>query len=299
MITTRPTTSPSRRRALLQMASIAAGAAAACASTAPADPRPDGDWTTIHGRDGTPLAVRRVGDGPPLVIAHGALTLADDWLAAQDALGAHFTCILYERRGRGRSGDGPVHTLDHEIDDLLVVREHAGPDAAVLGHSYGGILALEAALRAPLRAMALYEPPLDAVDGPRLAAYEAILREQGPDAALAYSVVEIVGTPPELLPALRADPRWAEQVAMTPTWHRELRSLAALPPGAARYSDVAARAALLLGGETPERPLGRATRALLGALPDARLHLLPGQGHVAHLTAPRQLADAVRRALLG
>ncbi|WP_438027457.1 hypothetical protein [Sorangium sp. So ce233] len=46
------------------------------------------------------------------------------------------------------------------------------------------ILALDAARRAPLRAAALYEPPLDAVDGPRLATYEDTLQKQGPDAAL-------------------------------------------------------------------------------------------------------------------
>lgn len=96
------------------------------------------------------------GSGVPLMLMHGGLgpdhSYFRPWL---DALGDLATLIYYDHRGGGRSSrlasfDGISHdTLASDADRL---REHLGHDRMVLlGHSYGGMLALEYALRYPER----------------------------------------------------------------------------------------------------------------------------------------------------
>ena len=72
-----------------------------------------------------------------------------------DRLSESVRLIYYDQRGRGRSfsGEGPDDvTLIGEIEDLDRIREWTGLDAvAVLGHSWGGVLAMEYAIRHPER----------------------------------------------------------------------------------------------------------------------------------------------------
>jgi proline iminopeptidase len=66
-----------------------------------------------------------------------------------------FRIIYYDQRGRGRSADGvrPEEvSLESEMDDLDHVRRYLGLDSmALLGHSWGGVLAMEYASRHPER----------------------------------------------------------------------------------------------------------------------------------------------------
>jgi proline iminopeptidase len=72
-----------------------------------------------------------------------------------DRLAASFRRVYYDQRGHGRSA-GDVQpedvSLASEIDDLDAVRRHFGfGSVAVLGHSWGGVLAMEYATRHPER----------------------------------------------------------------------------------------------------------------------------------------------------
>ena len=72
-----------------------------------------------------------------------------------------------DRRGRGRSGDATDYALEREYEDVVAVVESAGEAVSVLGHSYGGICALEAALLTDeIRKLVLYEPPLGYLKSP-------------------------------------------------------------------------------------------------------------------------------------
>lgn len=86
------------------------------------------------------IAVRdHGGDGPPVVLLHGAGGDMSVW----DALAPRLTAraVAMDLRGHGRSGDGPWD-WDAVLDDLSAVIDHVGPTApAVVGHSLGGILA--------------------------------------------------------------------------------------------------------------------------------------------------------------
>jgi proline iminopeptidase len=102
------------------------------------------------------LHVRDIGDGPSIVVLHGGPDFDYDYLLPElDRLAERFRLIYYDQRGRGRSATG-VHpndvTVESEMDDLEHVRRHFGLESmAVLGHSWGGVLAMEYAGRHPER----------------------------------------------------------------------------------------------------------------------------------------------------
>jgi proline iminopeptidase len=105
--------------------------------------------------NGTELFYAEVGEGIPCLVMHGGLgfdhTYMHPWL---DPLGDLMHLVYYDHRCNGRSGRPPLETLTFErlCADADALREHPGFEGvAVMGHSYGGFVALEYALRYPLR----------------------------------------------------------------------------------------------------------------------------------------------------
>lgn len=103
----------------------------------------------------TELFHLRVGQGLPSLVMHGGLgldhTYLHPWL---DPLADLLQLVYYDHRGNGRSGRPPVETLNHEqlSKDADALRDRLGfARVAVLGHSYGGFISLEYALRYPER----------------------------------------------------------------------------------------------------------------------------------------------------
>jgi proline iminopeptidase len=102
------------------------------------------------------LYYREVGSGQPIVVLHGGPDLSHTYLPPDlDRLSDSFRLVYYDQRGRGSSA-GDVRpedvSIESEIDDLEELRKHLGLESiAVLGHSWGGLLALEYALRHPDR----------------------------------------------------------------------------------------------------------------------------------------------------
>jgi proline iminopeptidase len=107
--------------------------------------------TTISIRD-VSLFVEVVGHGYPLVLMHGGPG-ADHWtMLPFRRLADRFTLVFYDHRGNGRSVGAPVTSMTWEnlTADADALRQRLGFDKwAVLGHSFGGKVALEYALRYP------------------------------------------------------------------------------------------------------------------------------------------------------
>src|SRR5690242_4327747 len=117
----------------------------------------------FHSRDGTLIAYHRSGTGPPLVLVHGTGASSARWTPILPTFEEHFRVYVVDRRGRGRSADanGSEYALAREAEDLASLVDSIGQPAHVLGHSFGGIVALEAALLTPhIQRMILYEPPI-------------------------------------------------------------------------------------------------------------------------------------------
>jgi L-proline amide hydrolase len=93
----------------------------------------------------------------PLMICHGGPGLTHDYLAPVAAsMSASRTCVLYDQIGNGRSehhGDAPAGFWTPElfVDELQALIDHLGIAGGyhLLGHSWGGMLALELAVLRP------------------------------------------------------------------------------------------------------------------------------------------------------
>jgi proline iminopeptidase len=108
------------------------------------------------GTGGASLYVRDVGSGPPLIVLHGGPDFDHRYLLPDlDRLADAFRLVYYDQRGRGQSAEGvrpDEVSLASEIEDLDRVRRALRLEpAALLGHSWGALLALEYAVRNPAR----------------------------------------------------------------------------------------------------------------------------------------------------
>jgi pimeloyl-ACP methyl ester carboxylesterase len=102
----------------------------------------------VTSADGTKISVSITSTGPPLV-SPGSLATAEDWQFVADALAPRMTSYAVDRRGHGASRDSPSFSIEREQEDIAAVLDQAGPDATLLGHSYGAVIALGLALRQP------------------------------------------------------------------------------------------------------------------------------------------------------
>jgi len=102
------------------------------------------------------LYAREIGAGRPLIVLHGGPDFDHRYLLPDlDRFADSFRLIYYDQRGRGRSATGVEPgdvSMSSDIDDVDAVRRFFKLEAAaILGHSWGAVLALEYALRYPAR----------------------------------------------------------------------------------------------------------------------------------------------------
>jgi proline iminopeptidase len=102
------------------------------------------------------LFYREVGHGRPIVLLHGGPDFDHTYLLPDmDRLSDTYRLIYYDQRGRSKSMAGVLPedvTIQSEIEDLESLRTYLGLNSiAVLGHSWGGVLAMEYAIRHPDR----------------------------------------------------------------------------------------------------------------------------------------------------
>jgi hypothetical protein len=109
--------------------------------------------------DGTEIAGRVHGHGPPLVLAHGDPHDGDlAWAALVPHLTDRFTCYLPSTRGRGLSGDNTDHSPPRLHEDVTAFVDSIGEPVRLLGWS-GADTALSAAAHGgAVAAVAAFEP---------------------------------------------------------------------------------------------------------------------------------------------
>jgi pimeloyl-ACP methyl ester carboxylesterase len=256
--------------------------------------------TRVASRDGTEIGWWTSGEGPPLVLVHGAVADHTRWRPLLPYLEAHATVHAMDRRGRGASGDAPGWEVAREFEDVAAVVDAvaaaSGSPVDVYGHSFGGLCAFGAALLTDgIGRLVLYEgwPPvrpevyeLPPAVGGRL---DALLARRDHEALVETMLREVVRMPEAEIAALRAQPSWPARVAAAPTVVREVRAF----PGLAFDPGQAARItvpALLLVGADSRDPSAAEVGTVAAALPDARVQVLEGQQHVADALAPELVA---------
>lgn len=245
---------------------------------------------------GVALHVQSLGSGSPVVMVHGMLlgTMASWYLTAAPALARRHRVILYDLRGHGLSARVPSgYDVATMTDDLeAVVDDVAGEAAVVVGHSYGGVLALEFALRRPdrVRRVVVVEAPLPAS---RLEELDESFRQT----ALAANDTRTQDAALEMLPDVvrerlaggRRRRRFADSMRFlaTSTLYHDMRHAEDIPDGV--LAGLRPPLLAIYGTRSSLRSVGQ---RLARVVPGARLVELDG-GHFLPLEATDALAAAI------
>jgi pimeloyl-ACP methyl ester carboxylesterase len=257
--------------------------------------------SSVISRDGTPIGYRVIGQGPGIVILHGAMESSSSHAELAAELADAFTVYLPDRRGRGLSGPyGPGHDMAIEIADLLAVLDETGA-SNVLGVSSGALVALEAAAQsAQIRRAAIFESPLVIGDSASTSFVVRYHRELASGALAAALVTGMKGAkmgppifdyvPRPVLRALTAlmirhEERAAGEQDVTmrslaPTLGYDFGLVEQCRDRVDAYAGLRADV-LLLGGERSPAYLRTAMDALAATLPQARRIVFAGLGHGA------------------
>lgn len=247
--------------------------------------------TTFHvtSADGTRIGGMRAGSGPGLVLVHGTASSSHRWEPIMPALAERYSLYVVDRRGRGESGDNAAYSLDLEAEDLVAVIEAASAPVSVFGHSYGGLVAIEAAMRTrAIHKLMLYEPPLPLEHGanpPTRIDIDDILATEGNESLLIRFFTEIIGVSPEGLEAMQAEPSWPHRVAAAPTLAREAYAIEHYHWDPERMAAISIPTKVLMGSLSPAF-LTHSARAIRMAIPHATLSVFDGHQHAAMDTAP-------------
>lgn len=258
---------------------------------------------TVTSRDRTRIAFWRSGTGPPLLLVHGATAdHTTTWRFVRSELEPRFTVYAMDRRGRGGSGDSTAYDLQREAEDIAAIVDSIEEPVAVLGHSYGGLCAIEASLlTSNLRRLILYEAvPLRGADAYRpgvIDRLQALLEAGDVEGMLVAMLRDVVEMPMEEIELLRAQrDAWTVRLGNARTLPRELAMDSTYTFVPERFKNLRTPTLLLVGGDSPPRET-RNANGVARALPDARIVTLPGQQHIAMHAAPELFVRHVVRFL--
>ena len=107
--------------------------------------------------NGTTLYVNTCGKGEPMIVIHGGPGLDHSYMLPQMlGLSDKYKLIFYDQRACGKSvSDDPI-SMDLLIEDIEGIRDNLGFDSIhVLGHSWGGLLAMKYAIKYPQKTTSL------------------------------------------------------------------------------------------------------------------------------------------------
>lgn len=211
------------------------------------------------------------------VITHGVQSVSEDWAQVSELLGP---TEVPDRRGRKGVPLPDDYSLRTEIDDLHAILDRY-ENPTLIGHSYGGLIALLTAReRDDLARVVLYEPALYLAQQTVDRIGQA-LRNNDRDKAL-----EIVSLEVGERPFRNEDPEgWLKAQELIDTTFRELSQVSTYVHEPVKIS---APLTVVLGERT-EPIFGRAARDAGGTLVT-----LKGEGHIAHVTNPGLLAATIR-----
>jgi len=254
---------------------------------------------------------REAGAGPSVVCLHSSASSSGQWRALMERLAPRFRVLAVDLYGYGRTapwpGDRPMY-LDDQVTLLGPVFQAAGDRFHLIGHSFGGAIALKAAFsnRDRLMSLVLYEPVLFSVlvaDAPESAAAREILVVRDETIRL-VDQGDLDAAAERFIDYWTGDGTWAA----TPENRRQAIAAAmraAKPEEHALFSDptpLHAFAAidvptLFLTGTRSKASVRAIARLLTAVLPRVRVEEIDGVGHMAPVTHPERVNPLIERFL--
>jgi len=267
-----------------------------------------GESRTVISMDGTIVSFLSVGKGSGVIVLPGVLSMASDYSAFASALANNFAVHTLERRGRGRSGpQGDGYSIQKEIDDVLALQRETGASLLV-GHSYGGLIALEVARnKEAFTKIAVYEPGVS-IDGSMpvhwMSGYEKKLAEnRNLDALVEFTLADAPAR-------LARIPAWLMKLILRIFFVRypdskkmlgllrqnlhEWREIARLDGNYKDYREISAVVLLLYGGRSDSRAVDLVIERLPAVIPHCETKVFPKLDHFGiERTAPGEVAKAI------
>ncbi len=245
-------------------------------------------------------------DAPVLVMGHGLLFSTTMWREQVAALRSTYRCVRVDWRGQGATpGAGGGYDMDSLYADLVGVIEHLdlGP-VHYLGLSMGGFVGQRLAARRPdlVRSLTLIDTSSGPEDPDKVAKYRLLGRVYG-----LVGLRPLLGqvAPIMFTPAFLATPAGKEVVR---TWVGELgrqprratkQAILGVVERLPVHDEIGAITAptlVLVGSGDVATPVAKAER-IAASIPDARLEILDGVGHVSTLEAPEQVTALIEKFL--
>ena len=252
---------------------------------------------------GLRIAYVAAGTGPPLVLLHGGWCDGRVWRAQLEDLSDEFTVVAWDAPAHGRSDDPPEGFTLADCADCLAgfLAELDLGAPFVLGHSFGGGLALQLGARHPT-------VPRCLVVAGGYAGWAGSLPPAEVDARLAFALRLAEDLPgpvsPASVPGLLSPNTPAERVKELAAIMSDVR-----PTGSVVMARAFAAAdlrpvlgeivapTLLLYGDADERAPLPVAEAILRLVPSSTLVVGPGFGHEWYLESPSTFDAEVRRFL--
>ena len=254
--------------------------------------------------DGARIALMEHGAGAPVVALHCSASAKEQWRALAELIGGEFRLLAPDLYGYGESdgwpGRQPMALTDEAAIVTAVMRRCDGP-IDLIGHSYGGAVALRAALEQRLNSLTLIEPVAftllrDGADRAHLADVRELAE------LVSHGVVsgDFHGGMKGFIDHWNGDGSWA---ALEPTVQTDLArrlpkvalDFSALLSDETRldaYCALDMPTLIVRGAQTPAAPMA-VTRLLAETIPGARLEIIEGAGHMSPVTH----VDAVNAAI--
>ena len=258
--------------------------------------------------DGRQIAYQDVGSGPTIILAHCSGASHRVWAPFVAVFESRYRVIAPDLVGYGQSDPWPINARLHPWSDLsalVALAERASEPVHLVGHSYGGVVALEAAraLGARVKSLTLIEP----------VAFH-LLRLSG--RMQEWQELSNVGR--EMMDALRLRRErgaagvymkyWVGRLrwwSMSPKARRrvlltvgkvgaEFEAISGLSATAGDYRTINTPTRLIVGERT-RKPAHAIVDELLELLPNSHRHVIPGAGHMSPLTHPESVAKLIAR----
>jgi pimeloyl-ACP methyl ester carboxylesterase len=246
-------------------------------------------------RNGVGIYYETHGRGPPLLLTHGYAADAQMWAPQRDAIGEHFTLILWDMRGHGRSDypeDQAQYSEPATVADMAALLDAAeAPSAIIGGFSLGGYMSLAFQLAFPHRTDALLI--VDTGPGYKNDAARAQWNARALETAARFEIEGLgpnFGASAERRASAHRSAAGLVRAGRGMLTQKDARVINSLP-------DIRAPALVLVGAD--DAPFLNAADYMAAKIPGAQKAVIANAGHAANMDQPSAFNEAVLRFLGG